>query len=369
MRARRHPQGSSPEPRATRGCAQRKRAWRLSRPLVLVGLSSGETIPAANSNYPCCTHRGGVVAIDIATGKILWKTYTIAEEPRQRGTNAEGVALWGPAGGSVWNSPTIDPKRRLVYVGTGNGFTEPAAPTTDSIMALDMDTGRIVWHHQEFAGDAFIGGCGKTNAPGGNCPQKLGPDWDFGGASMILHHLPDGHDLVIGAGKGGVAVAVDPDRQGAVVWRRVLYKGAPPNAGGLVVFGGAADGSNAYYPLQQAGGGLAAVRLSDGQLLWTADLDAGPRGQASAASAIPGVIFTGGWDGILRAVSDHGALLWSYDTRHEYQTINGVAGKGGSLGAPGAVLADGMLYVASGYIGPGGGTPGNVLIAMAPKKN
>jgi polyvinyl alcohol dehydrogenase (cytochrome) len=333
---------------------------------VFIGISAGETAPGADPHYACCTSRGSVVALALATGKVLWKTYTIAETPHVRGKNALGVELWGPAGASVWNAPTVDTRRNLVYVGTGNAYTLPATSTSDAMLAFDIDTGKLMWSHQEFTDDAFITGCPPSSDGSGNCPKVLGPDYDFGGASLILHKSANGRDLLVGAGKGGIAVAIDPDKRGAVVWRRQLYAGAPPPATGLVVFGAAADERNAYYPLQRSGGGLTAVRLDDGALLWTADVKADDRGQAQAASAIPGVVFTGGWDGILRAVSTDGKVIWSYNAIHDFETVNGVPGRGGSFGAPGAAIANGMVYVGSGYVGVLAGTPGNVMIAFAP---
>lgn len=335
---------------------------------LFVPISGTETLVGGKENYECCSMRGAVVAVDAATGKILWRTETIAEKATPRGRNQAGVQLWGPAGASVWNTPTIDARRRLVYVGTGNGYTAPAAPTTDSILALSVDTGQIMWHHQEFSGDAFIGGCAKTNAAGGNCPEKLGPDWDFGGASVVLQKLPDGRDILVAAGKGGVAVALDPDRKGEVLWRTTLYDGDPPSAGGLVVFGATADGQRIYYPLNQPGGGIAAVDVRDGKRLWTrTGITTDKRGQSAAASSIPGVVFTGAWDGTLRAYSSRGDLLWSFDTAREFPTVNGVAAKGGSLGQPGATIAGGMLFIGSGYVGTQSGMPGNVILAFAPE--
>ncbi|HVW71165.1 MAG TPA: PQQ-binding-like beta-propeller repeat protein, partial [Steroidobacteraceae bacterium] len=332
---------------------------------LYVPFVGSETLAGSNPKYECCKTRGALVALDADSGKTVWKTETIAEKLQSRGKNDLGTPLWGPAGASVWNTPTIDTKRRLVYIGTGNGYTAPAASTTDSILALDLATGRIVWHHQEFTDDAFILGCQATNPAGGNCPAKLGSDWDFGGAAMILRTLPDGRDLVIGAGKGGVAVAVDPDKQGAVVWRTKLYADQPPTADGLVVFGGAADATNVYYPLQRPGGGLTALRIATGERAWTADVQADGRGQSAPATVIPGVIFTGGWDGVLRAVSTEGRVIWRFDTKRSFDTVNGVPARGGSLGATAPVLVDGLLLVGSGYIGTQNGTPGNVILALA----
>ena len=335
---------------------------------LFIPISSGETLMGGNPNYECCATRGVVVAVDADTGKILWRTESIAEKAAPRGKNQIGTQLWGPGGASIWNTPTIDPKRRLLYVGTGNAYTAPAAPTSDSILALDMSTGRVVWRHQEFQGDAYISGCRAVNESGGNCPEKLGPDWDFGGASAVLHSLPGGKDILVAAGKGGVAVGLDPDKEGAVLWRTTLYTGDAPGAGGLVVFGAAVDATTAYYPMNQPGGGLTAVNIADGRIVWSAGpLTKERRGQSAAASAIPGVVFTGAWDGVLRALSTDGKVIWEYNTGQAFNTVNGVPAKGGSLGQPGATIVDGMVFVGSGYIGTMNGTPGNVILAFAPE--
>jgi polyvinyl alcohol dehydrogenase (cytochrome) len=266
----------------------------------------------------------------------------------------------------VWNAPTIDPRRRRIYVGTGNSYGPVVADTSDSILALSMEDGRVIWSHQEFKGDSFMVGCGPKNAPGGNCPETLGPDWDFGGASVILQTLPGGRDVLVAAGKGGIALALDPDDNGKVIWRTRLYDGQPPSALGLVLFGGSADGTRVYYPLQQPGGGLTALQLDTGAIDWKATLNTDRRGQGGAASAIPGAVFTGGWDGILRAVdAGTGNVIWTFNTNSQFKTVNGVEARGGSLGPPGATIANGMVYVASGYIGVQQGTPGNVVLAFA----
>jgi polyvinyl alcohol dehydrogenase (cytochrome) len=335
---------------------------------LYVPISSGETLMGSNPAYECCATRGVVVALDANTGKIVWRTESIAEKAAPRGKNEIGTQLWGPGGASIWNTPTIDSKRRVLYVGTGNAYTFPAAPTSDSILALDLKTGRMRWHHQEFEGDAYLSGCRPTSEAGGNCPQKLGPDWDFGGASAILHTLPDGRDILLAAGKGGVAVGLDPARQGAVLWRTKLYTGDPPGAGGLVVFGATVIGTTAYYPLNQPGGGLVALDIRDGRILWTTPpLTTERRGQSAAASASPGIVFTGAWDGVLRAVSDQGKVVWEFNTARSFDTVNGVAAKGGSLGQPGATIVDGMVFLSSGYIGTQNGAVGNVILAFAPE--
>jgi polyvinyl alcohol dehydrogenase (cytochrome) len=334
---------------------------------IYVPVSSTETTHGAMANYECCSFRGHVVALDANTGERVWRTFVIPQQPDIRGKNKQGLKLWGPSGAAIWNSPTIDVKRRLIYVGTGNSYTEPAADTTDSIVAIEMDSGKIAWHYQDVKGDAFLGSCKPVNESDTNCPQKLGPDWDFGGNSIILAKLPNGSDLLVGGSKGGISVGIDPDKKGAVVWRTNLAE-RPPSALGLIVFTGAADSDAVYYGLQrQPGGAVAAVRLADGSRKWTTPLDLDRRGLSAANTIIPGVLFAGSWDGVLRALSTtDGSVIWEYNTAREYKTVNGVPGKGGALAAPGPTVADGTLFVTSGYIGIQNGAAGNVLLAFAP---
>lgn len=333
---------------------------------IYVPISAMETTTGAVLTYECCTFRGHVAALDASTGRRLWRTFVIQEEPKARGRNQQGVTLYGPAGGSVWNAPTVDAKRRRIYVGTGNGVSEPAAEGTDSVIAMDMDSGRIVWQHQEYKGDVYINNCRAAGQPGDNCPQTLGPDYDFGGASMIMHTLPDGRDVIIAGSKAGVALALDLDKAGAVIWRTNLAERAP-GAAGLIVFGGASDGENVYYGLNQPGGAVAAVKLADGSRPWTAKLAEAGAGNPAATSAIPGVVFTGSADGMLRALSmTDGRVLWQYNTAHDYETVNGITAKGGNMGQAGATIAGGMVFIGSGY-GTAATGFGNVLLAFGPE--
>ena len=330
---------------------------------VYVGLSSMETTTGAVMTYECCSFRGHLVALDANTGQRIWRTFVIAEEPKPRGKNNNGVQLYGPAGGAIWNVPTVDAKRRRVYVGTGNGYTSPAAEGTDSVIAFDMESGKIIWQHQEFKGDAYISNCGATTRGGDNCPETLGPDYDFGGASMVLQTLPDGRDVIIAGSKGGISMAFDLDKNGAVVWKTTLAE-RPPGAAGLLVFGGASDGESIYYGLNQPGSIVAAVKLSDGSRKWTTPaIASSTRGIAAATTAIPGVVFANSIDGTVRALSSSdGKVLWEYATAREYTSVNGVPARGGSFGQTGASIAGGMVFVGSGYSTTG--TSGNVLLAF-----
>ena len=335
---------------------------------LYVPVSSSEERAAGWSTiHPCCTFRGSVVAINADTGKQIWKTYIIPDPPKIIGHNPNGVPRWGPAGGGVWNSPTIDPKNHALYIGTGDAYTEPAPPTTDGLMAINLDTGKVLWSVQDTENDAWLSGCGRgpdaaKNLP--NCPKELGPDFDFG-SSPILRTLPNGHRILVAGQKSGMVWGHDVDNKGAVLWKAQLVDKL---ALGMITFGGAADDQRAYFGLRT--GGVAAVDFANGEKKWfTPEDDAHStislHGQNAAVSAIPGVLFSSGWDGMLRAyATDDGRLLWEYNTAHEFTTVNGVAAKGGSMGAPGPVVAGGMLFAGSGYVF-GAGTPGNVLLAFS----
>ena len=85
----------------------------------------------------------------------------------------------------------------------------------------------------------------------------------------------------------------------------------------------------------------------------------------AAVTVIPGVVFSPGLDGWLRALSaTTGRVVWEFNTAQDFTTVNGVKARGGSIGSAGAVVVDGMLYVTSGYIGFQNGVPGNVLLAF-----
>lgn len=333
---------------------------------LYVPVASGEEGAGANANYPCCTFRGSVVALNAVTGTQIWKTYMIAEEPKPVKKNANGVQRWAPAGAGVWNSPTIDSKRRALYVGTGDAYTEPAAKATDSIVALDLDTGRILWSVQDTENDVWLTACSPNNHPE-NCPDRLGPDHDFG-SPPILRTLASGRSILVAGQKSGNVWAHDPDNKGAVLWKTPLVANTN-EFGGKIVWGGAADDTYAYFGLGP--GGIGAVRLADGEKKWfnplppQASRSTHP-GQDGPLTATTGLAFSGGWDGILRAISTtDGTVAWDFDTIRDFETVNGVAAKGGSMGAAGPVISGDMLFVPSGYVGVRNGLPGNVLLAFS----
>jgi polyvinyl alcohol dehydrogenase (cytochrome) len=342
----------------------------LSGGRLYVPISSLEESGAGNPSYPCCSFRGGVAAYDAVSGARLWKSYTIAGTSARLKVTSTGTERWGPAGAGVWSSPTVDPKRRAVYVATGNAYTEPAAETSDAVIAFDLDTGRRLWARQVMADDAYVRDCPGKYRPlvpkdhkSETCPDNLGPDMDFGNAPM-LRTLADGRTLIVIGQKDGHVWALDPDKQGAVVWSRQVGLGID-NGGGAIMWGSAADDRFAYVPVTRAAQslGLAAVRLTTGEIAWRASP---PEGGAAPVTVIPGVVFFGSSAGTVYAYSTaDGKAVWRSDTARAFETVNGVEARGGTINAAGPVVAGGMVFVPSGYSELGNGVRGNVLLAFA----
>ena len=341
-----------------------------------VPVASLEELSAPAPNYECCKFRGSVVALDLKSGRVLWRTYTITQAPKPYARSAAGTQLYGPAGGSVWSAPTLDPEHDLLYVGTGNSYTDVPTDHTDSILALRMSTGAVAWANQLRTRDNYIVGCDSPSSAGqGNCPHVLGPDVDFG-TSPILRTLSDGSRELLTGEKSGRVYALDP-ATGAERWHAQVGVGS--SLGGIE-WGSAADADRLYAPVSDAAaaaghpGGLVALSLRDGHPLWRAapppaKCSWGPNNclaaQSQAATAIPGVVFSGSEDGHLRAyASADGRVIWDVDTAKAYTTVNGVPASGGSLDNGGATLAGGMLFVNSGY-GRIMGEPGNALLAFS----
>jgi polyvinyl alcohol dehydrogenase (cytochrome) len=348
--------------------------------VVFIPAASWEETRSSNPEYPCCTFRGSVTAFRAKDGAQVWKTYTVRDKPKELGKHPGAVGTWGPSGAGVWGSPTVDLKRGLLYITTGDNFSTPATDMSDSVLALELKTGRIVWSKQVTPGDIFGGAC-----TGRGCP---GPDYDFG-SSVLIDKLPNGRDVLLAGQKSGVVYALDPDQKGAILWQTRVGKGG---TNGGVEWGMASDGRQVYAavsdlarktapgtvvqvglpPDPAKGGGLTALRISNGEKVWYAapqPCGTTPKcspAQPAAVTAIPGVVFSGSDDGHLRAyAAEDGRILWDFDTVQDYKTVNGVPGKGGSLDGAGPVLAGGMLFVNSGYA-RNGAIAGNVLLAFAP---
>lgn len=347
---------------------------------VYVPISSWEETRAADKDYACCTFRGSLVALRISDGTQLWKTW-MTDAPAERGKNERGIPAFGPSGVAIWSRPTIDAARKLLYVATGDNYSPPVTSTSDAILAIEMATGKIVWSRQLTENDAYNGSCADQ--------PSCGPDFDFG-SSPIIVRAANGRELLLAGQKSGIVWALDPVKQGAIVWQSRVGKGG---TNGGVQWGMATDGERVFAAVSdlkrtrqtsqtdtrrqiadpKTGGGLTALRVSDGHQEWHVDAQLCPEGapsgcsptQPGAVTEIPGVVFATSTDGHIRAHSaETGELLWDFNTMREFHTANDVKASGGSIDGPGAVVVNSMVFISSGYP-RNGGVPGNVLLAFS----
>ena len=346
---------------------------------LYVPVSSLEEAAGGLPTYPCCTFRGSVVAYDASSGEQVWKTYAIVTEPKPTRTTSTGLQLYGPAGGAIWSAPAIDEERGVLYVTTGNQYSEPADEGTEAVIAIELNSGHVRWLKQVTPNDIWLVGCGRapgapptqTARPGQSetCPEAVGPDTDFG-SNASLHRLANGTSVVLAQQKSSQVWALDPDRNGEILWQFRIGEGGP------VQFGHASDGRLGYFAAPDAQslpdlGGLFALNLATGEQVWRAAPACGPsdsncsRAHLAAVTAIPGAVFSSSADGIVRVYSTaDGRVLWEYNTTREFETVNEVAANGGSLSGPGPTVAGGMVFITSGYSAIGGNGPGNVLLAF-----
>jgi polyvinyl alcohol dehydrogenase (cytochrome) len=298
--------------------------------------------------------------------------------------------MLAPSGAGIWVTPILDVKRRALYFGTGNAFSG-TPKTANAMMAINIDTGKVLWSMQALPFDTWHNGCpqiipggqwparagggGRGGRAGGpaipyppeNCPAVLGPDWDFS-ASSALATTTDGRDIIIAPQKQGLVWALNPDN-GQVLWKQDV---AREIAGGRgeTLFGGAVDNEKAYFGLISSA--HLALDLETGEEVWYTPLvppqgREAQRGVVGAVTLIPGALLSGARDGMIRATSSRtGQLLWEFDSAKEFTTVNGVPARGGSAASGGPVVANGMVFIGSGYPGFQGGQPGNVLLAFAP---
>jgi polyvinyl alcohol dehydrogenase (cytochrome) len=336
---------------------------------VYVPMSAvGEESTSANPDYPCCTFRGSVSSLDAQTGDLIWKYFTVPE-PMPRGVSSTGVQLLGPAGVGIWSAPTIDDDRGLLYVSTGNAYADPDPGTSDAVIAIDMATGESVWVNQLMPLDVWIMGC--NDEPNANCPEDVGPDFDFS-ASPLLTTTPSGRELLVVPQKSGMAFALDPNKQGELVWQYRAGPGSP--VGG--VWGAAAGDGKAYVAVGgyifTEGGGIHGIDLETGQRDWFTppqDLLCGQgpgcsATQSAAVTAVPGAVFSGSADGGMRAYdAETGDVLWVFNANRSFDTVNGIEANGASFDGPGPVIVGNMMYVLSGNAGFVG-RAGNVLLAF-----
>lgn len=341
---------------------------------IIVPLTSNEVTTSKDPNYACCTSSGEVIALNATTGELVWRHRVIPQEAKESGKKKNGQPFYGPSGAPVWSSPTIDTKRGLVYIGTGENYTDPPSTTSDAIQALDIKTGKLIWSFQATANDTWNLAC-----PGDpNCPDKVGPDLDFGMAPLLIT-TSQGRDMLVVGQKAGVVHALDAT-SGRILWQTRIGKGGML---GGIHWGMASDGSYVYAanadnkyaidprdPSRSASPGLYALDATTGKIIWNQPTPAceadKPCIQANSAAPllIPGLVFAGSLDGHIRGYdAGTGKIVWDFDTVQEFKTGNGIAGKGGSIDGPSPVVSGSMLFVNSGY-GMFREMPGNVLIAF-----
>jgi alcohol dehydrogenase (cytochrome c) len=302
--------------------------------------------------------RGKISAYDQKTGKELWTFYTVPEA----GTK------WVPkggGGGTIYMPPTVDAETGTVYVGTGNpapvlvGAKRPGKNLyTDSILALDADTGKLKWFHQEEAHDL----------------------WDYDAESpVVLFNVEIEGEMKRGvaeAGKNGLLFLLDAET-GEDLFPPVGFvkrHHTPPTKKGTLECPGAVGGSQysplAYSPETQAvyvsginlcmylkveyeskengekefagdrvvpkdtkkTGTFTAVGVNTGKVLWKHDMPTPMDGGATASAG--GLVFTGDQQGILYAFdAKTGDDLWQGDLKLAFGT------------APVIYSIDGVQYV------------------------
>ena len=317
---------------------------------LYVSVTSSEDGMAQKPGYACCTFRGSVASLDLATGRLLWKAYTVLEEAQPSRKSPEGVQEYAPAGAAIVTTPTIDQKRNVLYVGTGPSMTSVEQALTDAVVAFDLNDGKLRWVKQlartgEIASSSFM-------------------------ASPMLRSLASGTDILLAGQKSGVMYGLDPDHGGEIRWQTRVANGVSGSestpsahnaaaADGGIAWGAAADHRNVYVPLTGAlaqpanqAGSLTALDMKTGIARWHA-LSA-PASQA--VSVMPGTAFLGATDGHLRAFSTiDGRVQWEFDTTRPFTTVNGVTARGGALDHGGPTIVNGTVYV----------NAGNALLALS----
>jgi polyvinyl alcohol dehydrogenase (cytochrome) len=325
---------------------------------LYVAMSSTEDSASANPSYGCCTFRGSVAALDIASGKIAWKSYTVLEQPQPTRKSGAGIQEFGPAGAAISSSPTIDVKRNVLYVATGSSATSLEQSLTDAVVAFDLTEGKLRWVKQLARPEAGTGGAGFLSSP-------------------ILRTLATGNQILLAGQKSGMVYALDPDHGGEILWQTKIgdagtgnagpvaaSAGVPGSAGG-VAWGSAADHRSLYVALSgllaqpaNGSGSLTALDMATGAARWHTASPEAPcawgehncsHAQAQAVTVMPGSAFSGSMDGHLRAYSTiDGKILWDFDTARDVQTKNGIKASGGPLDHGGATVVNGTVYINSG---------------------
>jgi polyvinyl alcohol dehydrogenase (cytochrome) len=330
---------------------------------LYVPVSSSELVMAILPWYGCCTFRGSLVALDAGSGEMLWRTHTVSEQPQVTGSHFFFVQRHGPSGAPVWSAPTLDPARGFIYIGTGENYSSPASAMSDSIVALDLESGAVRWAQQYTSGDAFNVACAVQGHP--NCPEENGPDLDFG-APPILTHTSDGGAVLLAGQKSGGVYALRPDT-GERIWERYFGRGGllggvhwgmAVNADAGLLFAPIND-MQLFYAISEgiSAPGLYALDILTGETRWQTSIEGTcddreqcHPGLSAAIVATPDLVFAGALDGFVRAyAADTGAVVWRFDTARDFDATDGSRAVGGTLDVHGPMIAGDMMFILSGY--------------------
>ncbi|KAK6155114.1 hypothetical protein DH2020_009362 [Rehmannia glutinosa] len=311
----------------------------------------------------CCTFRGSFSKLNTQTGAITWQTFMLPDNNLQPG---------GYAGGAVWgSSPSIDPHRNHIYIATGvldsapqpiqncqnsqNNQTFPTHPNncteiedhSNSILAVDLESGEIRWYRQLGGYNVWFLACGES--VGAGCPPGPTPYAEFGEAPMVVSVYGDGvrRDVVSVVQKSGFAWTLDRDN-GDIVW---FTEAGPGSFSGGGIWGAATDNKRVYTNIGNGnkqnftllpsnntttGGGWVAMDAPTGRVLWSTAV---PNNAISNPVTVAnGVLFAGSMHrtGPVYAVdAENGEILWSYET--------------GASVYGGVSVSKGCIYVGSGY--------------------
>ena len=341
--------------------------------VIYAPVTSSDEVDANDATYECCKFRGSVTALDAATGKVLWKGYTIAEAPHPTHKNDAGTQMYGPAGAGVWSAPTIDEKRGAVYASTGDSYTNTPTDAADGMVAFDIKTGKRLWASQVLKDDAWLYKC--EGKPVGNCPSPQGPDYDFS-SPPLLQTTADGKDILVSGSKSGKVWAFDPDNKGKKLWSATVGKGSPSDP----IWGSAADSGRVYVGTPSRAltegkdGGFSGIDIKTGKIVWhtespTPACSWGAIGclhkQTAATVLIPGAAFSGGMDGHLRAYDTKtGSILWDFDSAETWDAVNGVKAYGGNLDGYPVIVVGGTLFLNAGNSAQSSPHHGDAVLAI-----
>jgi len=338
--------------------------------VIFQPVSSWEAAWAVNPFYACCIFRSSVIALDPSDGNILWRSYMIKEEPRLIRERFLLPDQYGPSGAPVWSQPTLDVKRNRLYVGTGENYSSPATDTSDAIIALDLETGEMLWHQQFLKSDAWNVAC--ESPLDFNCPDERGVDLDFGAPPILV--TVQGRDIILAGQKSGAVFALDPDKKGKLLWQQ--KPGTGGKLGGIHFSMGVDEARGVLYvpisdrpvkllgenPEGKPNPSLHAFNITTGKTLWETpapDICVDSQGErrkdchpglSAAITITENLVVAPSLDGHIRVFDARtGEHIWAFDTGVEFAAVNGGKATGGAIDLGGAYLDNGQLFINAGY--------------------